>query len=245
MGTKLFVVSDIHGHYTELIEALSKAGFDKDNPAHYLVCCGDLFDRGTENHLVYEFIKGLKHKFLIKGNHEDMLYTALQKGIVTENNINNGMGITLYQLFGNNIVNASGYINKLDYKGKIYEIQRFIENMRDYYEAGKYIFVHGWLPIKWVDNQPVLNESWRHAKDEDWVNARWLEWPQCYYKKLTIEDKIIVCGHRSTHMACHFDESRASNCYDSFHGDGMIAIDGCTFVSGQVNVLVLEPFDEE
>ena len=105
MGTKLFVASDIHGHYTELMKALNDAGFDKDNPSHYFVSCGDLFDRGAENPEVYEFVKGLKHKFLIKGNHEEMLYNTLQKGRITSNDVRNGMDITLYQLFGLDIIN--------------------------------------------------------------------------------------------------------------------------------------------
>ena len=29
---KLFVISDIHSFYTPMIEALTTAGFDKDNP---------------------------------------------------------------------------------------------------------------------------------------------------------------------------------------------------------------------
>jgi len=45
---KMFVVSDIHGHYTLLREALDRAGFDKDNEDHLLICCGDYFDRGTK-----------------------------------------------------------------------------------------------------------------------------------------------------------------------------------------------------
>ena len=43
---KFFVVSDIHGFYDIFIDALDKAGFDKNNEEHYLICCGDYFDRG-------------------------------------------------------------------------------------------------------------------------------------------------------------------------------------------------------
>ena len=52
---KLFVVSDIHGHYTELKAALDRAGFDRNDPAHLLICCGDYFDRGSENAQVLWF----------------------------------------------------------------------------------------------------------------------------------------------------------------------------------------------
>ena len=52
---KLFVVSDIHGHYSELKAALAAAGFDRNDPAHLLICCGDYFDRGSENAQVLRF----------------------------------------------------------------------------------------------------------------------------------------------------------------------------------------------
>ena len=73
MKRKLFVLSDIHGHYSEMKKALDEAGFDPENGSHIFVSCGDLFDRGMENVAVYDFVRGLKHKILIRGNHEDML----------------------------------------------------------------------------------------------------------------------------------------------------------------------------
>ena len=72
----LFVVSDIHGHYTLLKESLDMAGFNSEDPDHLLVCCGDYFDRGSENVQVLKFLERLKNKVLLRGNHEDMLYNA-------------------------------------------------------------------------------------------------------------------------------------------------------------------------
>ena len=43
---KLFVVSDVHSFYNHLIKALNEKGFDKNNPDHWFVSCGDLLDRG-------------------------------------------------------------------------------------------------------------------------------------------------------------------------------------------------------
>ena len=77
---KLFVVSDVHGHYTILKEALDRAGFDKHDPEHLLICCGDYFDRGNENMEVLRFFEGLRHKVLLRGNHEDLLLKLLQTG---------------------------------------------------------------------------------------------------------------------------------------------------------------------
>ena len=79
-GQKLFVVSDIHGHYSIMVEALKKAGFDRNDPTHILICCGDYFDRGRENAQVLSFFERLERKILLRGNHEDMLLKLLQTG---------------------------------------------------------------------------------------------------------------------------------------------------------------------
>lgn len=61
MKKKIFAVSDIHGHYHILKEALDRAGFDDSNDNHLLVCCGDYFDRGDEN---VEVLIILKHSII-------------------------------------------------------------------------------------------------------------------------------------------------------------------------------------
>lgn len=40
---KLFVVSDVHSYFTEMKQALDKAGFDQNNPEHLFIGCGGLF----------------------------------------------------------------------------------------------------------------------------------------------------------------------------------------------------------
>ena len=58
MRKKIFVVSDIHGHCTELKNALEKAGFISGDETHLLIACGDYFDRGSESRLVLEYLNG-------------------------------------------------------------------------------------------------------------------------------------------------------------------------------------------
>lgn len=244
MSTKLFVTSDVHGHYSELMKALKEAGFDRDNPKHYFVSCGDLFDRGVENPLVFDFVKGLKRKFLIKGNHEEMLYEALKRGYINRVDALNGTDITICQLLGPYAINEKGYINKIDYKAKIYEIMSFIDYMRDYYEAGKYVFVHGWVPVIFENEKPIANEDYKSASSSEWSDTRWYEWQQFYQARATLNDKIIVCGHRNCSLGHMFDENRNPTSSEPFYGEGMIAIDALTVRSGRVNVLVIEPFDE-
>ena len=55
----IFAVSDVHGFYNEMIEALDKAGFDRNNPNHLLVSCGDNFDRGPDAVKVYEYLNNI------------------------------------------------------------------------------------------------------------------------------------------------------------------------------------------
>ena len=60
---KIFAVSDIHGCATALETALNEVGFDPKNPCHLLIVLGDLFDRGTENRRVLEYLSGIsRHK---------------------------------------------------------------------------------------------------------------------------------------------------------------------------------------
>ena len=44
---KCFIVTDVHSFYDEMMLALDKKGFDKDNPNHVFISLGDLLDRGT------------------------------------------------------------------------------------------------------------------------------------------------------------------------------------------------------
>lgn len=77
---RYYVVSDVHGFFSEMKAALDEKGFFEDKEPHKLVVCGDLFDRGTEALQLQEFILDLISKdevILIRGNHEDLLMELL------------------------------------------------------------------------------------------------------------------------------------------------------------------------
>ena len=236
MKKRLFVVSDIHGHATLFEGALKAVGFDPDNEEHLLIVLGDNFDRGTENKRVMEDLKGIKNKILIRGNHEDMLENALERYYLEFVDYHNGTDVTVRELFGS---------KGLDKYGNIYT-DRFVESnllafmgqMRDYFETEHYVFVHGWIPV--FDKEGLLRNDWRLSGKRVWRKARFTEWMSSYREGLVLPDKTIVCGHRSTAYGCRFDNGRRGNDYSPFYGDGMIAIDACTVLSGQVNILVLE-----
>lgn len=233
---KLFVVSDVHGHYTLLKEALDHAGFDNDNPNHLLISCGDYFDRGNENMEVLKFFERLKHRVLLRGNHEDMLLKLLQTGKVLPHHYINGTINTLQNMFGKYFMDPVD--DTIDFSGKTRIVERFcefIEETVDYYETENYVFVHGWLP-----ENAETPEARRKASSEAWEKARWVKWNEKYLGLRPLPDKVLVLGHVPTWYASAFDGNRDKKDCSVFYGNGIIAIDAGTADTKQVNVLILE-----
>ncbi len=231
---EIFVVSDIHGHCSLLKEALKNAGFDNENSEHLLVCCGDYFDRGTENFETLKFFERLKHKVLIRGNHEDLLIKLLLSGKIEDHHIMNGTMNTLEEFFGKYFVDPVD--NSIDFSGKTGTVDRifeFIDETVDYFETENYVFVHGWVPDGCTQSQDL-----KDIPKEKWHIARFTRWTEKYNDEPPIKDKTLVCGHMPTFYANMGDKSK--NIYDIFYGNGLIAIDAGTADSKHVNVLVLE-----
>ncbi len=233
---KLFVVSDIHGHYTALKEALDGAGFDRQNEEHWIVCCGDYFDRGTENLEVLEFFEQLQRKVLLRGNHEDMLMKLLLTGNLLPHHYNNGTFTTLQSMFRkcyvdiiNNTVDLSGETRMVD------RLCEFINETRDYYETEHYVFVHGWLP-----EQESGQKDMKEISPQVWEQARLVKWTKKYEGTSPFPGKTLICGHVPTFFAQKFEPHRDQNDSEIFYGDGLIAIDAGTTDTKRVNVLVLE-----
>ena len=231
MKKKIFVVSDVHGHFTLMKNALDQAGYQADNESHILLCCGDYFDRGIENKEVLCFFERAKRAVLLRGNHEDMLLKLLQTGKILPHHYINGSLQTLQEFFGKYSIDPLD--DTIDFSGKTRMVDRlceFLEETKDYFETENYLFVHGWIP----------SADYREASGEQWVQAREKRWNREYDEKPPVEGKTLVCGHMPTFYANLIDRSRSAGCADIFYGNGMIAIDAGTYDSGQVNVLVLE-----
>ncbi len=236
MKKKLFVISDIHGHYSILKSALDEAGFEKDNENHWLICCGDYFDRGNENAEVLRYFERLKRAVLLRGNHEDLLLKLLRTGKVLPHHRINGTMQTLENFFGKYFIDPVD--NTTDFSGKSRTVDRicaFIEETVDYFETEHYVFVHGWLPEK-----GATEEERRNASNEDWEKARWEKWITHYKGNRPLLDKTLICGHVPTFCGEHLGANRKKGSADIFYGNGLIALDAGTFDSKQINVLVLE-----
>lgn len=258
-----FVIADIHSYYTQMIDALSAKGFDKDNKNHILISLGDLFDRGPDSEKCLKFINSIpeERKILIRGNHEDLLEEALNRGTFLNHDYNNGTDQTVTQLTG--ILNVEESI-KVCRENK--ELKKYLKSCIDYFETEKYIFVHGWIPSIRSDKNKYhtlsvdrkFDEKWR---EQDWEQARWDCGFDAWAQNIIIPDKTIVCGHWHTsygHSRYHNEGTEwdtewlriwnlmheddmlpGSANFDIFKDKGIIAIDACTAYSRKVNCLKL------
>jgi len=227
---KLFVLSDVHGHFTAMKKALDEAGFDPHNKEHLFVSLGDLFDRGRENMEVLRYVERLKHKVLLRGNHEDMLEDLLNTGEMTPHHYRNGTLTTLQSFFGRYAgLSPDGSV---DFSGKTRTVDRlfeYLEETRLYFETKNYFFVHGWYP----------RDPYR-ATPEAWRGARKCRFTEYYDGEAPFPEKNLVCGHMPCFYAYLVDPERREEDDSIFYGNGLIAIDAGTAQTGKVNVLVLE-----
>ena len=254
MTTKYFVVSDIHGFYSLLMEALEGQGFERDNSAHHLIVCGDAFDRGKEAVKLMNFLVEMQREgrlTYICGNHEDLLMDMvfdlpnIVDHIEWTHHAHNGTIDTLKQLTGMTL----SQIKRDPWRAQEYFFKtpfckELLPEIVDYAEAGDCIFVHGWIPsFEHLDD-------FRDANNREWKEARWWNGMEMWHNKACrVPGKTIVCGH----WHCSWGNAKKAglppteeNCFGSnadfspFDAEGILAIDGCVAYSGIMNCVVLE-----
>ena len=98
---KIFVFSDCHGYADELINALNDAGFERNNPSHFLVGCGDYLDRGRQPQEIIKFLNSIDNKILVRGNHTDLLVDCISRGYPESHDWQNGTAQTIIDLSPN------------------------------------------------------------------------------------------------------------------------------------------------
>lgn len=248
---KFFVCADIHSYFHIFYDELIKKGYDKDNPDHYIICCGDYFDRGPEPLATYDFFMNSPRTILIKGNHEDLMTKCLERRYWMYHDAANGTVATILA-FGQRDPKD---IDKFKEACSVAEmkLKYFFDRMVNYFETEKYIFVHGWIPchedssnIFWNgDKEYYWNPNWREAHDWEWDNARWLNGMKMAKNRVIEPDKTIVCGHWHTSWGhCRYEhhgsEFEQDADFSPYVAEGIIAIDACTAFSGKANILVIE-----
>ena len=249
---KLFVVSDIHSYYTPLKKALDEAGFDPNNENHWLISCGDAFDRGPESKEVLKFLMSLERKVLVRGNHDSLLETLCWRGFPYSHDKHNGTVRTVQDIGGKQSAYDFQSACEITYN----KLARYRELLVNYFETENYIFVHSWIPTyieyderaskPWhqVGKTYSFCEGWRYATDNEWEDALWGNPFILADQDLNKTGKTIVFGH----WHCSAGHKMLGNCNDEFeyaiwepcYFKNTIGIDRCTAHTGEVNVLVLE-----
>lgn len=256
---KYYVVSDIHGFYSQMIEALTEKGYFTDTEPHKLIICGDLLDRGNEINQLTDFILELIKKdevILIKGNHEDLLLDLIDR-------IYNYLPYPEYTHHGTNgtfkTALALTKMKKTDvelfpenFRSRALSspfIRRIMPQMVDYYETDNYIFVHGWIPCieeAYIGREKkyIYWKNWRNAQRAGWDKARWINGMAAHKWGVKEEGKTIVCGHYHTSWGHSVIEGKCTEFgvdadFSPYYDEGIIAIDGCTSYTKRVNCIII------
>ncbi|ENV66737.1 Diadenosine tetraphosphatase-related serine/threonine protein phosphatase [Acinetobacter junii] len=105
----VYIVGDLHGSYSLLMQELHLKNFDFDNDL--LVCTGDIIDRGTEN---LECISLLDQKWFltVRGNHEEMCIRGQHDPKMKDMHARNG-GAWFYRQFQKTRQRIIGRLAKL------------------------------------------------------------------------------------------------------------------------------------
>lgn len=230
MMAKLFCVSDIHGYFNEFKYALDEAGFDENNPEHWLISLGDEWDRGKQPLEVMKFLSGLERKVIIRGNHTQLFEDLCLRQYPEYHDKSNGTLDTVKILGDYNLDKEFDLCCERAYN----KTRKFRNSMVNYFETKNYIFVHSFIPLL-VD--------WRNATQREWNDAMWCN-PYQMAERGYLPEKTLIFGHFHTSYPRYkyhgeHEWGPLAN-FDPYYGDGYIAIDACTAYSGQVNVLVLE-----
>lgn len=247
---KYYVASDIHGCYDQFIQGLSNTDYDKGNPNHKIIICGDAFDRGIQNKEIYEYIRENESNgnlIYIKGNHDLFINDVYGNPCDLEFNvIHNGYDRTLSEIFIPVSNNMLEYQTKLKSNLEVHDMYKWSNNLPLYYETKNYIFTHAWIP---------MTTNWRKEFSENylWSNPLRIDvWNLGYITK----GKTLVVGHfhaikfRNYMGLCGSYEEDYNNhnnhkpFHMEFNGANVIAIDNCVnYHMKPIEILVIE--DEE
>lgn len=257
----LYVCSDIHSYFEPFKKALDEAGFDPNNENHWLISCGDCFDRGPDSVKLFKYLMSLERKILVKGNHDILLKDLCERGFPYSHDKSNGTVRTVLDLGcfdGKNFDECC--------RTTWNKTARYRELLVNYFETKNYIFVHSWIPTS-VEYKGTMNpwyledkkltwmEDWRNANDVEWEEAMWGNPFKRWEEGLNKTGKTIVFGHwhcSTGHAMLHevkiseyesegtISEFEDDAIWEPFIHDNIIGIDRCTAHTGEVNVLVLE-----
>lgn len=220
----VFVVSDVHGHYDELVELM------RYHKNELVIFIGDLIDKGYQSKEVLQYVMELVRKnkaIAIKGNHEELFLDFLEQPLLAKSYML-GIGYkTIQSLLGvsPNEGTDAEYIAE-NIKEKYPEIIYFLQTLPAYIEMDNYLFVHAGI------NPALLH--WSHTKESD---MRWIR--EEFYRVPNNTGKVIIFGHTPTYLLRNNEDA---SIWES--GDGYIGIDGGIGNEKQLNALNINMHSE-
>lgn len=234
-----FVVADVHGFADLMKKGLAAAGFNVSNPDHVFVSLGDLTDRGTQNVDCLEYVMSLPNRVLVRGNHDDLVANLIwHKPYFSSNDVSNGTYDTVRQFAEKTRgFHISDKLAVADWDSVRTDARRFdlwnkyYGELRNYFEVGHYVFVHGWIPVGM--------ENWRqNATEADWEDAVWAKTPVMVRNCMWDRNHIIVCGHWHSQQF-HKDFENKPEEFGPFQHPHFIAMDSCTALSKELAVFIV------
>lgn len=231
MAKKVYIISDLHGHYQVFMKLLEKIQFRDEDDMYIL---GDVCDRGPQSLDIYFEIFKRKNIQLIKGNHEIMMRESLLKDNDTSTNqfrmwMENGGRKT--------IENYHQYLNKKNISEAEYkkvratflaDMIRFVNDCPSFIEVimnkKKYVLIHAGInPEKGLYDQTEEECAWMR---------------EYFYMSKGLEGKKIIFGHTPT---CFLHGEQIFDIWEDPIFHDKIGIDGGlgSFEGGQINCICL------
>lgn len=241
---KYFVIGDVHGEYYAMRKGLDRAGFDSTNLNHTLISLGDNFDRGGFSRDVYDYLNHLPRAIFVRGNHELILQDIFNKGRLSYPDIYNGCPSTVAS-FAHMQKSLACYDAEVIFKVRGYlNLQKWLNNMKWYYETNNYIFVHGWVPFSYYKHRNLSM-----CTDSEWGTAVWAHTEneisvyKDFYEEEHPFEKVLIIGHWHTWKLWEsFNGVSNKKNYDIWYDDKhkIVCLDSCSGFSKKINVLVIE-----
>lgn len=249
---KSFVVSDVHDHYSLLLEALRRRGFDERSEEHRLILCGDAFYSGPEPGELFLFLRALAERdrlIFIYGNHDVELLDNLKNKRFTRKANRTCAELLVHRLTGKAGCNDEELIAQCEALG----FTDFLSRVPVwYFETEGYVFTHGFIPTA----KRGYRSDWRHADEKEWRAAARSDAMLLAMRYAVCEPgKIIVCGHYSA-ARCYLMKDAAPKDWENkaykdvscvptegfapFFGDTFIALDSSVKKTGFLNCIVVE-----
>ncbi len=139
--SQTFVLGDIHGNYSGLVQCLEQSKFDIENDE--LIILGDVIDRGDDSFRCVELLLKIKDLILIRGSHEIFILDRIKTNIASLTWLVNGGDKTL-QSYG---IEDTYKFEQISKGTRIQcdiplRHRRFYESSKRYYVEENSLFVH-------------------------------------------------------------------------------------------------------